>query len=100
MIGTDGTCCDYETYLKNNLEYLKTCVSFELTTLGEKIKILNNVTTIYSWAYRAEATLMTGGKDIVDKAGATFVFQKINDLWKVVYYHESSVPPIRKSSIS
>jgi len=95
MIGTDGTHCDYSTYLNNNIDYLKTCARFELTTFKEEIRILTGETAIYSWAYGAEATLKTGEKDIIDKAGATFVFHKIRGEWKVVYYHEASVPPTR-----
>ena len=39
MIGMDGSLCDYQTYLKNNRDYLMTCSSFTLTTLKEEIKI-------------------------------------------------------------
>ena len=97
MIGTDGTHCDYATYLKNNIDYLKTCASFRLTTFSDEIRILNPNTAIFSWAYGAEALLKTGEKDIVSKAGASFVFRKIGGKWKVVYYHEASVPPERIS---
>ena len=37
MMGTDGTLCDYQTYLKNNVDYLRTCASFKLTTFQEDI---------------------------------------------------------------
>jgi hypothetical protein len=95
MMGTDGTICDYQTYLKNNIKYLMTCSSFKLTTYREEIRIINPEIAIYSWAYRADATLKTGEQDIVENAGASFVFEKINEEWKVVYYHESSAPPKR-----
>lgn len=97
MMGTDGSLCDYQTYLNNNIGYLMTCSSFELTTLKEEIRILNRDVAIFSWAYRAKATLKTGEQDIVENAGATFVFSRVNDEWKVVYYHESSLPPTRVS---
>ncbi len=95
MMATDGSLCDYQTYLKNNIDYLMTCSSFKLTTYNEEIRIFDSETVIYSWAYRADATLKTGEKDIVENAGASFVFKQINDQWKVVYYHESSSPPTR-----
>ena len=95
MMGTDGSLCDYETYVKNNVDYLKTCSSFELTTFGQEIKILDRDTAIFSWAYGAKATLKTGEQDVVEKAGATFVFGKVENEWKVVYYHESSLPASR-----
>lgn len=97
MIGTDGSHSDYNSYLRNNITYLQTCSSFRLTTINEEIRVLNHETAIYSWAYRAEATLKTGEIDIVDKAGASFVFRKESEEWKVIYYHESSVPPTRIS---
>jgi len=95
MMGTDGTTCDYQTYLKNNIDYLMSCSNFKLTTYGEAVRILNHQMVIYSWTYGAEAILMTGEKDIVENAGASFVFEKIDGKWKVVYYHESSTPARR-----
>jgi hypothetical protein len=96
MMGTDGSLCDYQTYLNNNIDYLMTCSNFKLTTLKEEIRILNRNIAIFSWAYRAKATLKTGEQDVFENAGATFVFSKVNDEWKVVYYHESSLPPIKR----
>ncbi len=43
------------------------------------------------------ATLKTGEQDIIENAGASFVFSRVNDEWKVIYYHESSSPPTRRS---
>jgi hypothetical protein len=97
MMGTDGSLCDYQTYLNNNVDYLTTCSRFKLTTLKKEIRILDRDTAIFAWAYRVEATLKTGEQDIVENAGASFVFSKVNDEWKVVYYHESSSPPKRIS---
>jgi hypothetical protein len=97
MMGTDGSLCDYQTYLGNNIDYLMTCSAFELTTFQEEIRVLNRNTAVYAWAYGAKATLKTGEHDIVENAGASFVFSRIDGEWKVVYYHESSVPPKRVS---
>jgi len=95
MMGTDGMLCDYQTYLKNNIDYLRTCASFKLTTYREEIRIIAPEIAIYSWAYGAEAILKTGEQDIIENAGASFVFEKVNGGWKVAYYHESSTPPKR-----
>lgn len=95
MMGTDGSLCDYQTYLNNNINYLMTCENFKLTTFQEEIRILDRDMAVFSWGYRVEATLKTGEQDIIENAGASFVFSKVNDEWKVVYYHESSVPLIR-----
>jgi hypothetical protein len=97
MMGTDGSLCDYRTYLDNNINYLMACTDFKLITFKKEIRILDRDTAIFSWAYRADAILKTGEQDIVENAGASFVFRKVGDAWKVVYYHESSVPVIRVS---
>ena len=95
MMGTDGSLCDHRTYLKNNIDYMMTCTSFKLTTFRREIRIISREVAILSWAYRAEAGLKTGERDIIENAGASFVFRKVAGEWKVVYYHESSVPPVR-----
>ena len=95
MMGTDGSLCDYQTYLGNNIDYLMTCSAFELTTFNEEIRILDRNTAVYAWAYGAKATLKTGEQDIIENAGASFVFRRVDDEWKVVYYHESTVVPKR-----
>jgi hypothetical protein len=97
MMGTDGSLCDHRTYLDNNINYLMACSNFELTTRREEIRVLGRDVAIFSWAYGAKATLKTGERDIVENAGATFVFGKVDGEWKVVYYHESSSPPTRIS---
>ena len=97
MMGTDGTLCDYQTYLKNNIGYLTACSSFKLTTFREETSVLDRETAVHAWAYGVEAVLKTGEKDIVKNAGASFVFKKQDEEWKVVYYHESTVPSIRVS---
>jgi hypothetical protein len=95
MMATDGSLCDYQTYVDSNVDYLETCSRFKLTTFKDEIRILRPDMAIFSWAYGAEATLKSGEKDIVEKAGASFVFRKVDEDWKVVYYHESSLPAIQ-----
>lgn len=95
MMGTDGEMCDYQAYVDNNVAYLTTCSTFKLTTFGQEIRLLGRNTAVVAWAYRADATLRSGEKDVVANAGATFVFRRMDGAWKVVTYHESSVPPVR-----
>jgi hypothetical protein len=98
MMGSDGLLCDYQTYLKNSVDYLMDCSTFELTTLQQESRILGRDTAILSWVYKAEAGFKSGERDVFERAGASFVFRKMKDEWKVVYYHESSLPPRRENS--
>ncbi len=87
MIGPDCSFSDYSTYVNNNINYLEECSDFKLDTFDTKIKFLDSDMVILSWIYKAEATLKTGEKDVFEKAAATFLFKKIGNEWKVIYYH-------------
>lgn len=93
MMGMDGSLCDYQTYVKNNVDFLTECSSFDLTTVQTEIKILAADLAIFSWVYKARATLKTGEQYVFDNAGASFVFKKLGDEWKAIYYQESTLPP-------
>ena len=95
MISMDGGLCDYQTYVQNNIDYLQTCARFTLTTITLEIPVVTRTFAICSWIYRVDATLKTGEHDRIERAGASFVFRKIDDEWKVVYYQESTLPPTR-----
>ncbi|MBN2349038.1 MAG: nuclear transport factor 2 family protein [Bacteroidales bacterium] len=93
MIAGDGNYYDFQTFFENNKNYLATCSKFELETIKEDIKVLTDSLVIVSWVYKAVATLKTGRQDIWEKAGATFLFEKINGEWKIINYHESHLSP-------
>jgi hypothetical protein len=95
MIASDGSLCDYQTYIENNINYLSTCSSFKLTTIRQEVKVLDRDLALCSWIYKADAALNTGEHDLFEKAGATFVFNRIDGEWKVIHYHESALPPVR-----
>lgn len=97
MIAADGTLCDFTTYYDNNMSYLESCLAFSLTTFGTDVLVLRSDLAVLSWTYKAEATLDSGERDVIDRAGASFVFEKRDGEWKVVRYHESSAPPKRVS---
>ena len=39
----------FYNYLKNNVDYLRTCASFKLTTYRAEIRILDRETAIFAW---------------------------------------------------
>lgn len=90
MMSMNGTLQDYQTYVKDNVDYLGQCERFDLTTLKEEIRVLTAEMAIFSWEYRVRARLKTGGEDVIDQAGASFFFRKLAEGWKVVYYQEST----------
>ncbi|MBN1406255.1 MAG: nuclear transport factor 2 family protein [Calditrichaceae bacterium] len=93
MIGSDGLIYDHETFYMANKMYFNECSKFELITYFKDIKVLTNTLVLVTWHYKAIATRFTGGREIFDPAGATFLFRKIDGQWKVVNYQESAQAP-------
>ena len=93
---TDGSLCDSETYISDNVQYMGNCSRFRLHTRDLQVRVLGRAAAVVAWSYSAEASFRSGEQAIVEKAGATFVFGLVRGEWQIVYYHESSTPPIRK----
>lgn len=93
MIGSDGLIYDHETFYNANKMYFNECSKYELLTYFRDVKVLTKDLVLVSWHYKAIATRLTGGRDIFDPSGATFLFQRLDGKWKVVNYHESTLHP-------
>ncbi len=90
MVAGDGTVCTFSEYYANNMAYLETCAAFSIETLQADVLAMRPDLAVVTWSYRVEAALKNGAHDIIDRAGATFVFEKQGVEWKVIRYHESS----------
>ncbi len=92
MVAGDGTLCTFAEYYANNVAYLSQCKSFMLDTIGTNVLVLRDDLAVLTWSYRVAATLESGSRHRIDRAGATFVLQKEDEQWRVIRYHESSSP--------
>lgn len=92
--GVDGAIIDYALYKKTNEDFFEAAQSVQFPSLKEVIKVLTKDQVIFIWQYKAEIVLKTGERMDFDQVGVTFLYQKIDGAWKIVYYHESALPPI------
>ncbi len=92
--GVDGAIIDYALLKKTNEDFFGAAQSIKFPSLKEVIKVLANDQVVFIWQYKAEIVLKTGEKMNFDKVGVTFLFQKIEGAWKIVYYQESALPPV------
>jgi hypothetical protein len=92
MIGSDGLIYDHETFYNANKMFFNECSKFELITYFKDIKVLTNDLVLVSWHYKAIVSRLTGGRDVFDTAGATFLFERTGGRWKVVNYQDSALP--------
>ena len=92
MIGSDGLIYDHETFYNANKMFFNECSKFELITYFKDIKVLTNDLVLVSWHYKAIVSRLTGGRDVFDTAGATFLLERTGRRWKVVNYQDSALP--------
>lgn len=91
--GVDGAIIDYALFKKTNEDFFEAAQSVQFPSLKEEIKVLTNDQVIFIWQYKADIVLKAGERMTFDQVGVTFLYKKIEGAWKIVYYHESALPP-------
>ncbi len=94
LIATDGTMADYQVAKKHHAMWFKSLSSLKITPVKDEFKFLADNNVICSWQGKFEMSLKTGGKLKIDNFGITFIFNKIDNQWKVIYQHSSALPPV------
>ena len=92
-ISGDGVARNYSDFKKINLEYYGSLKEQKLTTLQEKFNVVDQHLVILGWTGNIMATFKNGDTMKMTNYSVTMVFKKIDDQWKVIHSHESSLPP-------
>jgi len=90
----DGGIMDFAQFKKANEDMFNAAKSIKNTIVKEDIKVLGNDQVLDIWQYNAEIILNSGEKFVYDKATVTCLYKKIEGVWKIVFMHESSLPPV------
>lgn len=98
FISPDGSLTDYSAFFKSSDEFFKSCSGVKFTKLQDEFTFLTDDLVIYSWIYNAKAVLKSGERYNYDKVGATFLFKRMNQKWKTIYFHESASAPVVATS--
>ena len=93
FVDINGEINNYEQNKKLYENAVIGAASLKLTTIKEDIKVLKNDIVLCVWQYSPEIILKDGMKIVYEKAVYTFLFQKIGDVWKIIYGHESGSQP-------
>jgi hypothetical protein len=93
-LGVDGILIDFATFKKTNEEFFNAAESVQFPSIKEVFKVLAEDKVLVIWQYKAEVIFKTKEKITFDKVGVTFLFEKIEGAWKIVFYQESAVPPV------
>jgi hypothetical protein len=96
LINTAGMIVDFQGAKYGHAEWFKSFSSLKVTAIKEEFKFLPGDFVLCAWQGKFEMTLKTGEQLKIDRFGVTFVFSKIENHWKVIYQHSSSLPPARQ----
>lgn len=98
LLTTDASILSYQENKNHQSDWFKSLSSLKVTTIKEEFRFLPGNIVICAWQGKFEMTLKTDVHLKIDKFGVTFIFRKIDNLWKVIYQHSSSVPPVQQKS--
>ena len=87
----NGQVNDFNGFKDGNKQYFEVLDSQKFTEKDTKYTFLDNKTVIATWCGTGLASLKDSQKLNIDPYVATLVFRKMNEGWKVVYTHESTV---------
>jgi uncharacterized protein (TIGR02246 family) len=92
LFTTDGTMADYQQIKHHHMEWFKSLSSLKVTTVKDEFRFINANVVIYPWRGTFDMNLKTGQQVKIDFA-ISFVFNKLDNHWKVIYQHTATVPP-------
>jgi ketosteroid isomerase-like protein len=90
---TDGSMVDWQAAKNHHAAWFNSLSALQVTTIGEYFRFLPGNTVICSWTGKFEMTMKTGEQLKINRFGITFIFNKIDNKWKVIHQHSSSLPP-------
>ncbi|OFY68411.1 MAG: hypothetical protein A2Y71_09070 [Bacteroidetes bacterium RBG_13_42_15] len=93
-IGPDGMIMDFAQFKKANEDMVNAAKSMHFTTIKEDIKVLGSDQVFFIYQYSGEIILNNGEKIAYDKIAMTLLYKKVEGVWKIVFFHESALPPV------
>ncbi len=88
----DGKMRNYEEFKKICTEYYITLKEQKVMTIQEKIHVIDTNLVVLGWTGNIVAQFKSGDIMKMNNYSITSVFKKIDNKWKVIHSHESSLP--------
>ena len=92
-----GSMTDYQGAKSGTAEIYKSLTALHFTTVKNEFRFLPGNIVICAWLGKCDLTFNTGERGTIDSYAITFVFQKLDDHWKIIYSHESASPAVEES---
>jgi len=91
---SDGKRRNYEELKNICTEYYTALKEQKISTLMERINVIDEDLVIIGWNGNILAQLKNGDSIIMNNYAITNVFKKVGGQWKIIHSHESSLPPV------
>jgi hypothetical protein len=92
-LSSDGKMRNYEAFKNICTEYYAALMEQKVMTIREKINVIDTNLVVLGWTGNIIAQFRNGDTMKMNNYSITNVFKKIDDNWKVIHSHESSLPP-------
>jgi len=92
-----GSMVDYQGAKNGTAEMYKSLTSLKFTTIKNEFRFLPGNVVICAWLGKCDVVFKTGESATIDSYAITFVFQKLDNQWKIIYSHESASPPAEET---
>lgn len=86
---SNGKISDYKNFRIENKYYFDAVKSQKFSNSDLKYTFINNKNVIVTWSCSAIILMKNKQKIKIDPYAATFIFQKENESWKIIYAHGS-----------
>ena len=90
---SDGKMRNYEELRKVCTEYYNSLKEQKIMTIQEKTNVIDTNLVVVGWTGNIIAQFKNGDTMKMNNYSVTSVFKKIDNKWKVIHSHESSLPP-------
>jgi len=89
----DGIMRNFDEFRKIATGFYDSVSRQQVSTIREDFSVIDSNLVIVSWLGNIDAFFKNGNTMKMKNYGVTFVFKKIDNQWKVIHSHESSLPP-------
>jgi len=89
----DGKMRNYEEFKKVCTEYYNSLKEQKIITIQEKINVIETNLVVLGWTGNIIAQFKSGDTMKMNDYSITSLFKKIDNKWKVIHSHGSSLPP-------
>jgi ketosteroid isomerase-like protein len=90
---SDGKMRNYQEFKEICTEYYSALKEQKILTNQEKIHVISVNLVVLGWTGDISAQYKSGDIMKINNYSITSVFKKIDNSWKIIHSHESSLPP-------